>query len=54
MHVSITGGLGFIGTRIGKALSAAGHDVLLSDILEQGTTEGMSYKQASILNAENC
>lgn len=54
MRASITGGLGFIGLGIGKALSATGHDVLLSDIHKHGKAVGMAYKQADVLNAEDC
>ncbi len=54
MRVSITGGLGFIGLGIGKALSATGHDVLLSDIHRYSKAAGMAYAQADVLNAEDC
>jgi nucleoside-diphosphate-sugar epimerase len=54
MHISITGGLGFIGSALGTALSEAGHDVRLSDIHDQGIKQDMDYFQGSVLNADDC
>lgn len=54
MNVSISGGLGFIGLGVGKALSATGHKILLSDIHRHCTVTDMAYEQADVLSAEDC
>jgi len=54
MRISITGGLGFIGTALGSALSAARHDVRLVDIHKSVVTPGSDYLQGSVLNTSDC
>ena len=55
MRVSITGGLGFIGAALGSTLSAAGHDVLLTDIRDDdAAAPGTNYIQGSVLDLEDC
>lgn len=54
MHVSITGGLGFIGSALGSALSDAGHDVRLVDIRDHGFVPGIDYLKGSVLDTDDC
>ncbi len=54
MRISITGGLGFIGSALGSVLSEAGHDVRLVDIREGAATPEVNYLHGSLLNAEDC
>jgi|GEM_PF-1316522 UDP-N-acetylglucosamine/UDP-N-acetylgalactosamine 4-epimerase len=54
MNISITGGLGFIGSALGSALSGAGHGVRLVDICDHGPVSGNDYLQGSVLDADDC
>jgi len=54
MRISITGGLGFIGTALRSTLANAGQDVRLVDIHESVVTPGIDYLQGSVLNADDC
>jgi len=54
MHISITGGLGFIGSKFGSTLSDAGHEVRLVDIRDDDIKPGFDYLQGNVLNTEDC
>ena len=54
MHISITGGSGFIGSALGAALSDAGHGVRLVDIRDCGPVPGIDYLQGSVLEMDDC
>jgi UDP-N-acetylglucosamine 4-epimerase len=54
MQISITGGLGFIGSALGSALSDAGHEVHLVDIHDHDPVPGIDYLQGSVLDRDDC
>ncbi len=54
MRISITGGMGFIGSALGTFLSGEGHEVRLIDIRDGVVESGISNIQGSMLSTKDC